>query len=300
MKTIRNAAEVLRCLSADSPELAVSSVARTLGMPKSSVSRLMGVMRDNGLLEQNPKTRRFLAGPLTLSVGSIYQTQSRIMGQVEAAMVELVDESGFTGYVCTLDGAEVAIVRTHEGSYPVRLVVPAGHRFPAYTTAAGKAMLARLSDREIRATCGGGFERIGPRTVASMPELIADVASIRRRRWADGDETIYAGMGSVGVAIGGHDSRQVVGLSLSYPLAAVTAAARAELVARLTARAESIGRRVRDPFWMDPNETRAPENDRVGKVCRAGSHPADARKAGMKTRSTRNPERHQPNRGAGA
>ena len=131
----------------------------------------------------------------------------------------------------------------------------------------------------IRATCRNGFERSGPGTVASMPELIADVASIRQRRWADGDETIYAGMGSVAVAIGSHDSRQVVGLSLSYPLAAVTAAARAELVAELTARAESIGRRVHDPFWMDPNETRAPENDRVGTACRAGSRHADARQA---------------------
>ena len=297
MKTIRNAAEVLRCLSADTPELAVSSVARSLGMPKSSVSRLMGVMRDHGLLEQNPKTRRFFAGPLTLSVGSIYQTRSLIMGQVEQAMVELVDESGFTGYVCTLDGAEVAIVRNHEGSYPVRLVVPAGHRFPAYATAAGKAMLARLSDREIRATCRDGFERIGPGTVASIPDLIADVASIRRRRWADGDETIYAGMGSVAVAIGGHDNRQVVGLSLSYPLAAVTAAARAELVAKLTARAGSIGRRVHDPFWMDPDATRVPQGGGVETTCRRGSQQADSRRADMKSRSTCDAERHPPNRG---
>ena len=250
MKTIRNAADVLKCLSAETPELAVSGVAHTLGMPKSSVSRLMGVMRDCGLLEQNPRTRRFCAGPLTMRVGSIYQSQIQILGQVEAAMMELVDESGFTGYVCILDGSEVVIVRNHEGSYPVRLVVPAGYRVPAYATAAGKAMLARLSDEDIHAICTGGFDRIGPRTVGSVDELIRDIAMIRRRRWADGDETIHAGMGSVAVAVGSHDSRHLAGLSLSYPIAAVTTPARAELVDQLTARAQWIGRRVLDPVWM--------------------------------------------------
>ena len=34
--------------------------------------------------------------------------------------MELVDESGFTGYVCTLDGAEAAIVRSHEPAGGIR------------------------------------------------------------------------------------------------------------------------------------------------------------------------------------
>ena len=264
MKTIHNAANILRCLSADTPELAVSGMAHALGMPKSSVSRLMGVMRDCGLLEQNPKTRRFCAGPLTMRVGSIYQSQTQILGQVETAMMELVDESSFTGYVCILDGSDVVIVRNHEGSYPVRLVVPAGYHVPAYATAAGKAMLARLPDDEIHAIYGDGLDRIGPRTVGSVNELIRDIEMVRRRRWADGDETIHAGMGSVAVAIGSHDGRHVAGLSLSYPIAAVTTAARAELVAQLTARAQSIGRRVRDPVWTEPYPVENVTEDGVG------------------------------------
>ena len=64
MKTLENAAAALSMIAESSVLVSVAKIAAHLGLPRSSASRLMASLRDGGLVEQDPVSRRYGPGAL--------------------------------------------------------------------------------------------------------------------------------------------------------------------------------------------------------------------------------------------
>ena len=69
MSALTNAIDILRCFSTSRPDLSFADVQVLTGKPKSSTSRLLRSLRDCGLLEQDPHSRRYRPGLLTFELG---------------------------------------------------------------------------------------------------------------------------------------------------------------------------------------------------------------------------------------
>lgn len=254
MKSVRNAVNALRCFGPNTPELAVSDISRRLGLPRSSASRLLGALRDGGLLDQDPTTRRYKPGNLALVLGGLHQATTRIMDQVDEALADLVRRTGHTGYIAVLDGPNAVVLRNRQGSYPVRFVVEPGTRIPACVTGVGKALLARLPDDALRALYRGlRQERDGPGKVRwalpTVDALLADLARVRTRGWALADQDTFPGIRAIAVAVGGGRGEKDLGVSLSYPVAGVSNAEEVAMRRLLLAAVRRVGQSVGDPFW---------------------------------------------------
>jgi DNA-binding IclR family transcriptional regulator len=63
-------------------------------------------------------------------------------------------------------------------------VVTPGERIWAHATAAGKALLARLSDAELGRVLGARLPGYTRDTVRTLPALLRELATTRRRGWA--------------------------------------------------------------------------------------------------------------------
>ena len=70
MSALTNAIEILHCFSSARPDLSFADVMTLTGKPKSSTSRLLRSLRDCGLLEQDPHTRRYRPGLLTFELAN--------------------------------------------------------------------------------------------------------------------------------------------------------------------------------------------------------------------------------------
>ncbi|MCP5367242.1 MAG: IclR family transcriptional regulator [Hyphomicrobiales bacterium] len=250
MSSLTTAIDILHCFSPETPELRVSDVARRVAIPKSTVSRLLKEMLHHGLVEQDSRSRRYRPGPLAFRLGTLYQAHLQILDLVDAAVEDLVEEFGLTGYVGILDESEVVILRVRQGTYPVRFVLEAGFRGPAFATAIGKALLARLDD--------GTLNRILPpvlvhgTTKLSLPrqELLDELDETRHQGWTESVERIVFGFGAVGAAVGTADGRQSLAFCLSYPTNAHFEEQRDVMVDRILQCARAIGQKCGDPFWM--------------------------------------------------
>jgi len=72
-------------------------------------------------------------------------------------------------------------------------------------SSAGKAMLAELSDEQVSALVAqSGLLRRTPKTITSLDELLADLASTRRRGYAVDDEEDVEGVFCVGAPFYDH------------------------------------------------------------------------------------------------
>lgn len=71
MSSLETGLQILNVLSAGRPILRVGEVCRELGIPKSSVSRLMRTLSDFGLLERDPQNQGYVAGPQVLLMANL-------------------------------------------------------------------------------------------------------------------------------------------------------------------------------------------------------------------------------------
>ena len=180
MSALDNAIEILRCFSAHRPEIGNADVIRLTGKPKSSTSPLLRQLKECGLLEQDALTRRYRPGLLLFELGRLHRTQNDFVAAAEARLRAVCARTGHTGYIAVLDGAEQVVLRVVGGSNPLQVVTPPGVRAPAFATSNGRAMLARLSDAEIRGRLPKRLPAISPSAPQSLAALMVRIAEIRR------------------------------------------------------------------------------------------------------------------------
>lgn len=250
MSSLDKALQILGRYSADRAVLGVTEVAAEIGLPKSSVSRLMKSMAEAGLLEPSQKRRGYSPGPLAFRLGNLYLKDDKVLDLVERASGRLAEEFGLTSYVGVLDGTEVVLVGVRQGSYPVRLVLPKGMRIPAHVTAVGLALLARLPDEEILHRYPGTVAYSETGQVNSAAEILALSRQARTDGYARTEGVTYRGFNALAVAVANESDGHLFSFSLSCPQELYTPEMQARMRACMIAEARGIGLAVGDPYWL--------------------------------------------------
>jgi DNA-binding IclR family transcriptional regulator len=240
MTILANAADVLRCFTADRDHLTVTEVATRLSMPKSTISRLLRAMRDAGFLESARDSKQYRPGLLAFELGQLYRARSSLIARADAVVARLVAETGHTGYVSCRDGGDALGLTYHPGHNALRVARPAGRRLEAYASSTGRALLARLPDPEVRRLFPGPLTRVSDTAPRSMEDLLARLARIRIDGFAEANDEANRGVGALAAAVGDAETGEEVSLCIAFPLMTITDAERAGIVDGLLAGAREI------------------------------------------------------------
>lgn len=251
MSAIDDVCAVLRSFLSGRPLVGVTEIGDALGAPKSSTSRLLAAMRDGGLLEQDPETLKYRPGLLLFRLGAIYLQNLRVYDLAHELMIELVEETGHVGSIGALDGDHVVILQAQIGANPIRTAVEAGRRVPAYATALGKALLARLDKQAVEQLYPKGLYAYTPHTIASLPRLHQALAKVRETRHAPMEQEMSLGTGAIAISFAkAGQLDEPLSVAMSYPLAATTAKQIDDTRRAMLERGRALGERLGDPFWL--------------------------------------------------
>jgi DNA-binding IclR family transcriptional regulator len=247
----RNTLHVLGYLARRSGPVRASTLARDLGMPRSSVYQLIAVMMDEGFLVHYPEDRAYGLSTLLSDIGTSSLRTTRLGRLAQPLLDRLVAAVGLpvVAHLSVLSGADVIYVSRVQGFRAPTTVSAIGVRLPSHLTATGRAMLAQLPATQVRAlyphrddlTTRAGT---GPQTLAQLNEILAEG---RRLGWSREDGEITPDYGSVGAAALDHNGYPVASVGITFrataspDLAGLGAAVRATadaLTARLAGRGE--------------------------------------------------------------
>lgn len=243
---LANAAAILRCFSSDCTELTVTDVATRLDMPKANASRLMKAMRGAELLETIGETKRHRPGRLLLDISAAFRGSSPLIQMASEAVARVSASCGHTGYVSVLSGREVTAVSDTPGSNTLRVVSNLGRRLPAHAASTGRALLARMTDAEVRRLYASGLP-IGPANAPqTLDALLDNLATIRAEGVALSRSEATPGVDAVSVAVGDPATGESVALCIVFPGAVVGEDERAAIRAGLTSGAAAIAARTGD------------------------------------------------------
>ncbi|MEU5694191.1 IclR family transcriptional regulator [Actinosynnema sp. NPDC020468] len=215
---LRRGLAVLRLLAGRPGPLSAATVARELGLPRSTTYHLLAELTEAGFATHFPEERRYGLGVAAFELGSAYLRHDPLERLARPLLRRLVDAVDFTAHLGVLHGAEALYLLREQPRRPATIVSDVGVRLPSHLTASGRAMLARLPDAQVRAlfpTAGSFVDRTG-RGPRNLPGLRRLLATERRRGWAVEDGYVTAGFASVATPVFDHGGRPIAAITVTF------------------------------------------------------------------------------------
>ena len=110
-----------------------ATLARELGIPRSTVYQLLEILERHGLVTRLAEQRAYGIGLKTFELGSAYSRQHRVSQVAHPVLARLVDETGENGHLAVLHGNEIIYVIEERAAHRPPLVSGAGGRPPPIT-----------------------------------------------------------------------------------------------------------------------------------------------------------------------
>jgi DNA-binding IclR family transcriptional regulator len=198
---VTRAAAVLELLAAEPEPMALTDIARRLGLAKSSVANLCAALENAQLTRRIGG--RWALGHRLVELGAAFLAGADVVGEFLRTCRELPTARQETLLLAQLDGTDIVYLARHDGTQPIRLASDVGRRMPAVVTALGKAMLASLPEEELKARLAG-IDRLPVITEHShrtVDALTNDLLETRTRGYSIDDEQNTLGVTCYGVAL---------------------------------------------------------------------------------------------------
>lgn len=217
LSSVDNALHLVRLL-AQHRALRLSEVADLLGVAPSTAHRLLNSLRAQGFAEQESRNGPYRPGPVLHELGLAAINRMDVRQVLRPALEKLWARSGETVSLGVLEGRQIRFVDGIEGTRTVRVGDRTGVLIPAHCTAAGKAIMAALSEVEFdRRFSGRSLERRTPASIAGWPELTRELAAIRKAGFAMNVEEGEHGVSAVGAAVRDVLGTPVAALNMVLP-----------------------------------------------------------------------------------
>lgn len=219
----RHALAILTLLARRPTPVPAATIARELGLPRSSTYHLLAVLVERGYAVHLPEERRYGLGVAAFELGSAYTRQAPLERIARPRLTRLADATGHNAHLAVLHGRDVLYLVEERVAGRPSLVSDVGVRLPASLTASGLALLAALPAAQVRALFPSAevfVQRhgVGPSTPGELRRVLTDT---RLRGYAVEDGLVTPGLASVGVAVLDHTGHPAAAVAVTYPADAI-------------------------------------------------------------------------------
>ncbi len=198
----------------EEPELSLAELTTRTKIPKPSLYRICKEMVERGLLELSPAG--FRLGVWLFELGELVSGQRELREATLPYLEELFELTHEVVNLGVLNGTDVLYYVKLVGHNGLVLPTRVGGRWPAHTTAMGKAMLAYESQHSLRRVLARGLDRLTPYTITDPRRLVHQFEEVRKEGVAFEFEESSLGVACVGAPI--FDGDRLIGaVSVSGP-----------------------------------------------------------------------------------
>lgn len=257
-QSVTRALAILGLLADSAEPLGVRELARRMRVAPSNVQRLMTTLARSGFLEQAELTKRYGIGYRAFQVGSAFVGQSSIYSAVMPELYELANQH-ITGFLGVRRERSIVYLATVQSEGPVALTHRPGSQTYLHSTAMGKALLAEMSEHEVRALLGERpLPRLTDHTRISLQQLLGDLAEVRRVGYATSEEENRHGFYSAGAVVRDASGAAAGVISGAVPTAGLRPPQRAAIGRLVLTAAQRASRKLGAPEWSPARQVRRP------------------------------------------
>jgi DNA-binding IclR family transcriptional regulator len=248
-QSIERAIDVMRRVAAAGLHgVRLTDLVNATGLKQPTVSRLIGALMREGLIEQDGKSRRFYLGVEAFALGAIASARFGIHKLALDALLQLAATTEDSAFLSIPRDTVSICLHREEGAFPIRTqVLKAGDRYPLGVGAGSLAILAAMPDADVERVITKNADWVAEAFPTHASDRLRQlVAETRRAGFAVNSGLIVSGSWGVGVAVLGDDGKPVGALSVAAIEQRLGEPRRREIARLLQAAATELSARLRE------------------------------------------------------
>ncbi|MPZ20476.1 MAG: helix-turn-helix domain-containing protein [Luteitalea sp.] len=212
---LERALAILEVLAKSRAGLSAAQIARSLGLPKSSVHYLVQTLDRAGYVHRDGRTRTFRLGLRFRELADRALNGIAFREEAHPFLQRLSQSTRLVVHLGMLEEGSVVVLDKLEPPQPIRVATWVGKRISVHCTALGKAIIAYLPEDHVdEIVARHPLLRHNENTIASLRRLKEELETVRRRGYALDDEEEEIGMRCIGAPVRGAGDVPLAALSV--------------------------------------------------------------------------------------
>ena len=218
VRSLDKALRVLGLLAQEHEDIDLGSLAKQAELPKSTLVRLLSTMRAHGVIQQNPKTRRYRLGWALVRLGQAAERQFDLPLVLHPFLEQLARETGETASLAVRTGKYAFYVDQALSQNIIRGAPPTGAALDLHCTAVGKMLLSNLEESEVEQLIREcGLPQRTEKTITNTARLRKELATTRSRGYAIDNEEAERGGRCIAAPIRDGNGAILAAISITAP-----------------------------------------------------------------------------------
>lgn len=218
-QAVERAIDVLFCFSQGKPEWRITELSKKLGLPTSTIHRIVDALTRRNFLDSDPDTHEYRLGIKLLELSEKVQLLFLLRKIIRPFLKEIANEFKEAVHVATLYKGECMWIDKIEDQRSLRVVMPTERKLPFHCSALGKTLLASLGDQEVEGILKSvELVPLTPNTLTDLDSIKASLRKVRDKGFAVDNEEYELGLRCVGVPIRNQLGKVVASISVSGPV----------------------------------------------------------------------------------
>ena len=178
VQVVHRATAILMALRGERDGLSLSQISERVGLPRSTVYRLVAALEQERFVVSASPSRGFRLGPALASLAVAASRDTAAL--IHPFLVDLSAELHETVDLAVLEHDHILFVdQVAAATQQLRVVSALGALLPAHCTANGKALLAALPNEEVERLLPARLKKLTPKTITSRAKLLEELDEVR-------------------------------------------------------------------------------------------------------------------------
>jgi len=222
--SLARAFALLEALSGNPEGCSVTELEKRVAVPVSVISKILMTLQHSGYVARDPNTKRYRLGLSLISLAQRHIAALQCEDHYLPALQKLAANTGELVQLALVTKGHLMVwVAKVDGVRPLRVAPLVGREVVLHATAAGKMWLASLDPSEAVeiALRPGPLRSFTPRTLTTVPALLAELAAVGARGYARAEEELHLGVAAAAapVLVG---TRVQASVSVAFPVTRCT------------------------------------------------------------------------------
>jgi DNA-binding IclR family transcriptional regulator len=240
-QSLGRAFELLECLASHPAGASVATLTREIGLPRATVTRLLGSLADAGAVARSREGREWVLGPTILRLSRAPTPVAALRDRARPLLAQLAAATEETAMLAVPTGpASAQVIDEVQGSRIVGAKGWIGRSLRSPASGFVRQLLADLPETELaRVVASLELTALTPRTIVTRKGLLEAVAEIRRDGHTVVVDQYELGLAGIGVPVRRGDEL-VAMISIYMPTSRLDDSMRTRALALLRGAAEEV------------------------------------------------------------
>lgn len=216
--SLDKALRVIECMSHNSEDIALATLAKQAGLPKSTLVRLLNTLKAHSIVWQDENTKRYKLGWALIYLGRCAASSFNLVDMIRPYLTQLSKETGETASLVMRRNDRAVYVDRVSSSNMIRSAPKVGDELPFYASGSGKVLLSALPEAELCKILDQiEMIRFTDKTITDPVTFREELAAIRKKGWAFDDEEGERGCRCIAAPLRDWNAQVVASISITGP-----------------------------------------------------------------------------------